>query len=85
VSPSTNTDVSLLVAADSLPAVSASASMLAGSESVFARLDVDDMRPGQPRHSVHLSLIGPRAAVLEAVDRLRAAVEAALPPEGAGT
>lgn len=82
--PSTDSTLTVLVDAGRMPAVTASASMLSGSESVFARVEVDDMPKDRSRHSAHFALIGPRAAVLAALDQLRAAVDAARPSEPPG-
>ena len=58
--------------------VTASASTIQGSESVFARIEVDTMRPSEPeRHAARFALIGPRAAVRDVLAQLVAAVDAA--------
>ena len=76
--PTTDATMSMLVGDGRAPAVTATASTLAGGESVFARLDVDDMPSGdRPRHSVHFSLIGTRTAVVAVLGELLAAVNAA--------
>jgi hypothetical protein len=80
--PTTGADVHVLVSAGHLPAVDATASIIQGAESVFGRLEVDDMPKGDARHRVGISLSGPRAIVLQVLDQLRAAVIAAQPPEG---
>jgi len=69
----------LLVGPATMPAVSASASIIRGSESVFARVEVDDMPKDRARHAVRVAVIGLRVAVLALLDELRAAVDAARP------
>jgi hypothetical protein len=71
----------MLVNAGAMPSVTASASILQGGESVFARVELDDMPKDRARHAAHFSLIGPRAAVVDVLRQLRAAVDAAQPPE----
>ena len=78
--PSTDASITMLVRPGIAPRVTASAKILKGSESVFALVEVDTMRPGEPeRHSAHFSLIGDRASVLDVIRQLRAAVDAAQP------
>jgi hypothetical protein len=80
--PSTDATLTMLVGDGRRPIVEASANLIQGSESMFARVEVDTMRPGQPeRHACHFVLIGSRPAVLAVLDELRAAVDAAQPPE----
>ncbi len=80
--PSTDTTMTILVSDGVIPAVSASASIIHGTESVFARVEVDTLRPGGPaRHAARFALIGPRAVVVAVLRDLRAAVDAAQPPE----
>jgi hypothetical protein len=70
--------MSMLIGDGRMPAVAASASILAGGESLFARLEVDDMPSSdRPRHAVRFSLIGTRAAVRRVLAELLAAVDAA--------
>jgi hypothetical protein len=74
---STDATVTVLVGSGRMPAVSAAANLIQGTESVSARVDVDDMPSGRARHSIHLALIGDRAAVLDVLGQLAAAVDAA--------
>jgi hypothetical protein len=75
--PSTDATMTVLVGAQRMPAVSAAANLIGGTESVSARLDIDDMPSGRARHSIHLALIGERSAVLDVLGQLAAAVDAA--------
>jgi hypothetical protein len=78
--PSTDATMTMLVGNGRMPIVEASANLIQGSESMFARVEVDTMRPGQPeRHACHFVLIGSRASVLAVLDELRAAVDDAQP------
>jgi hypothetical protein len=81
--PSSDATLTMLVNAGAMPAVTASASILQGGESVFARIELDDMPKDRARHAAHFSLIGPRDTVLAVLRELRAAVDAAQvePPE----
>ena len=79
--PSTDATMTMLVGDGREPAVTASASMLAGGESVFARVEVDDMPKDRSRHAAHFALIGRRDAVLAVLEQLRTAVDQAQPPE----
>jgi len=62
--------------AATMPAVTASASILQGDEGVFARIEVDDIPKHAARHAAHFALIGPRDAVVAVLRELRAAVDA---------
>jgi hypothetical protein len=64
-----------------MPYVTASAQMLVGSESLAARIEVDDAPRHHSRHSSHFAMLGDRASVLAVLDQLRTAVDAARPPE----
>ena len=66
----------VLVDHDRMPAVSASAAIIRGSESVFARLEVDDMPADRARHAIRFALSGRRADVLAVLEQLRTAVAA---------
>ena len=79
--PSTDSTLTILVGPDRMPAITASAQLLLGTESVSARVEVDDAPRHRSRHSCHLALLGDRASVLQVLDQLRAAVVAAQPPE----
>jgi hypothetical protein len=72
--PTTSADVHLLVSADQLPDVEATASLIGGAETVFARLLVDDMPKLGPRHRVSVSVSGQRKLLLHLLDQLRSAV-----------
>jgi hypothetical protein len=72
--PTTSVDVHLLVAADQLPDVQATASLIGGAESVFARLLVDDMPKVGARHRMTVSISGQRSLLLHLLDQLRSAV-----------
>jgi hypothetical protein len=76
---STDTALTVLVAPGRELTVTASASRIAGAESVFARIEVDTARPpgGPERHAARFSLIGPRSSVLDVLAQLAAAVDAA--------
>jgi hypothetical protein len=75
---SSDAALTVLVAPGRELTVAASASIIQGAESVFARIEVDTMRPSEPeRHAVRFALIGPRAAVQEVLAQLAAAVDAA--------
>jgi hypothetical protein len=78
--PSTEVVVTLLVGPGHMPTIEASASIIHGSESTFARIEADTGVHGPERHAVRLVLIGRRAAVLEVLDELRRAVIAAPVP-----
>jgi hypothetical protein len=78
--PSTDSTLTMLVDASRMPAVTASASMLAGSESVFAHIEVDDMPKDRARHSAHFALIGPRDVVLRVLASLVVSVQTAPVP-----
>jgi hypothetical protein len=79
--PSTDATMTMLVGNGRMPIVEASANLIQGSESMFARIEVDTMRPGQPeRHACHFVLIGSRASVLAVLDQLRDAVHTAPAP-----
>jgi hypothetical protein len=80
--PSTEAIATLLLGPEHMPTVEASASMIRGSESMFARIEADTGIHGRERHAVRLVLIGDRPSVLATLDQLRAAVIAARPPEG---
>lgn len=77
--PSTDCGMVMLVRRDAIPVVSANASILQGSESVFVLIDADDLPKDRARHHTHFSLIGSRDAVLDVIRQLRAAVDAAQP------
>ena len=79
--PSSDATLTMIVNAGAMPAVTASASTLQGGESVFARIELDDMPKHAARHAAHFSLIGPRDAVVAVLRELRAAVDAAQAPE----
>lgn len=71
---STDAALTVLVAPGRQLTVTASASTIQGAESVFARIEVDTMRPSEPeRHVARFALIGPRATVLDVLGRLTAA------------
>jgi hypothetical protein len=72
----------MLVGPGRMPAVIANAWILAGRESLFARIEVDEMPKDRSHHAAHFALIGPRTAVLAVLDQLRTAVERTRPPEG---
>lgn len=75
---STDTALTVLVAPGRELTVTASASRIAGAESVFARIEVDTARPSGPeRHAARFALIGPRSSVLDVLAQLAAAVDAA--------
>jgi hypothetical protein len=80
--PSTDATLTILVGPDRMPAVTASAAILVGTESVSARIEVDDAPKHRSRHSAHFAMLGDRASVLAVLDQLRAAVVAAQPPVG---
>lgn len=81
IRPSTDASLTILVGDGRMPLVEASANLIQGQESMFARVAVDTMRPGQPeRHAITFALIGTRASVLQVLDELRRAVAAAPPP-----
>jgi len=65
---------------DRSPIVEASASIIQGSESMFARVEVDTGIHGRERHACHFVIIGRRADVLAVLDQLRHAVVAAPVP-----
>jgi hypothetical protein len=70
--PTTSVDVHLLIDPGRMPAISAAASIIRGSESLFCRIEVDDMPPattGQARHRLGVSISGPRQAVLDLLAR----------------
>jgi hypothetical protein len=75
--PSTDTTLTMLVDPSRMPAVTATASVVQGGESLFARVEAYDMPKERSRHSAYFALIGPRVAVLAVLDQLRAAVHAA--------
>ena len=75
---STDAALTVLVAPGRELTVTASASIIQGSESVFARIEVDTMRPSESeRHAARFALIGPRSSVRGALAQLVAAVDAA--------
>jgi ribulose 1,5-bisphosphate carboxylase large subunit-like protein len=75
---STDAALTVLVAPGRELTVAASASRIAGTESVFARIEVDTMRPSaSERHAARFALIGPRSSVLDVLAQLAAAVDAA--------
>jgi hypothetical protein len=75
---STDAALTVLVAPGRELTVTASASIIQGAESVFARIEVDTMRPSQPeRHAARFALIGPRSSVRALLAQLVAAVDAA--------
>jgi hypothetical protein len=75
---STDAALTMLVVPGRELTVTTSASIIQGAESVFARIEVDTMRPSQPeRHAARFALIGPRAAVQGVLAQLAAAVDAA--------
>jgi hypothetical protein len=82
--PSTDATMTMLVGDGRTPIVEASASIIRGSESMFARVEVDTGVHGPERHGAHFVLIGSRAAVLAVLDQLRTEVRTA-PIPVAGT
>jgi hypothetical protein len=78
--PTTEATLHVLVDRDRMPAISATASIVQGSETMFARLEVDDMPADRARHAVRFALSGRRVDVLRVLDQLRAAVIAAPVP-----
>jgi hypothetical protein len=78
--PSTDATLTLLVGPERMPLVEASASMIQGGESMFARVESDTGVRGPERHACHFVLIGSRASVLAVLDELREQVRAAPVP-----
>jgi hypothetical protein len=78
--PTTEATMHVLVTRDSRPAISATASIVYGTESLFAHLEVDDMPTDRARHACRLTISGRRVDVLGVLDQLRAAVVAAPVP-----
>lgn len=80
---STDAALTVLVAPGRELTVTASAARIAGSETVFARVEVDTARPpsGPERHTLRFAIIGPRASVQEVLDRLVEAVNAVQPTD----
>jgi hypothetical protein len=74
---STDAALTVLVAPGRHLAVAASASILQGTESVFARVEVDTGTSEPERHSARFALIGPRSSVRDVLAQLVAAVDAA--------
>jgi hypothetical protein len=80
---STDVALTVLVAPGRELTMTASASRIVGSETVFARIEVDTMRAsGSDRHVARFALIGPRSSVLDVLARLAAAVDAAQVTDG---
>jgi hypothetical protein len=75
--PSTDANVTMLVGRGRVPLLAASASMIQGGESVFARIEVDTGVHGPERHAARFSMIGPRADLLEILGQLSGLVAAA--------
>jgi hypothetical protein len=82
--PSTDTTMTMLVGDGRTPFVEASASIIRGSESMFARVEVDTGLHGPERHACHFVLIGRRADVLGVLNQLRVAVVNAPVPIAGG-
>jgi hypothetical protein len=74
---STDVALTVLVAPGRELTVTASASRIAGSESVFARIEVDTGVKASERHAARFALIGPRSSVVDVLAQLVAAVDAA--------
>jgi hypothetical protein len=75
--PSTDANVTMLVGRGRVPILGATASMIQGGESVFARIETDTGVRGPERHAARFSLIGPRADLLEILGQLAGLVTAA--------
>jgi len=58
-----------------MPVVSAAAGLIAGSESVWLRIEFNDMSSGRARHSGHFTVSGPPADVRALVDQLSRALD----------
>jgi hypothetical protein len=78
--PSTDSTLTMLVGPERMPITEASASVIQGRESMFARIEADTGVKAPERHAAHFVLIGTRAAVLQVLDQLRHAVIAAPVP-----
>jgi hypothetical protein len=78
--PSTDATMTMLIGPDRMPITEASASIIRGGESMFARVEVDTGVHGPERHAAHFVIIGRRADVLAVLDQLRHAVIAAPVP-----
>jgi hypothetical protein len=73
--PGSDASLYLLVGAGRMPVVGAAAGLVAGSESVWLRIEFNDMSSGRARHSGHFTVSGPPADVRALVAQLSEALD----------